>query len=260
VFANLDDGGQIIKLMATVADRPKDRFLAESELADFGERILAQIEARVAALRRDMGGPNKGGRGKDKRDGDADMAQAGQQIARALSQLQMFEQYIELARDGPWGRRVAAAHQEIAGLVEQVLSGAERRLAQALPTRSERIHGRMKRESPDLAPVEAEPLERARQTLSFIGQARAIAASGGFASQHAKTVQLLEAQMDEWFGSLLTDANSGELTDAEAASEAFERVTGLMQALCGAEKAKTARRRVAASELFRPRAAATDAA
>ncbi|MGN6424049.1 MAG: hypothetical protein ACTHLA_12130 [Asticcacaulis sp.] len=251
VFANLDDGGQIVKLMATVADRPKDRFLAESELACFGERILAQIETRVAKLGRDMGGRAQEG---------ADMALAGQQIAQALAQLQMFEHYIELARNGPWGQRVAAAHKEIAGLVEQVLNGAERRLAQALPTRTERIHGRMKREAPDLSAVTPERLEQTRQILAFIGQARAIAASGGFASLHAKTVEALETQMDAWFGSLLADANSGDLSDVELASEAFERVTGLMQALCGGEKAKTARRRVAASELYRPRANATDAA
>lgn len=251
VFANLNDGGQIIKLMATVADRPKDRFLAESELASFGERILAQIEARVANLRRDMGGRAQEG---------ADMAQAGRQIAQALAQLQMFEQYIELARNGPWGQRVAAAHKEIAGLVEQVLNGAERRLAQALPTRTERIHGRMKREAPDLSAIEPERLEQTRQILAFIGQARAIAASGGFASLHAKTVEALEAQMDVWFGSLLADANSGDLNDVDVATEAFERVTGLMQALCGDEKAKTARRRVAASELHRPRPNTTDAA
>jgi hypothetical protein len=118
----------------------------------------------------------------------------------------------------------------------------------------------MKREAPDLSAVTPERLEQTRQILAFIGQARAIAASGGFASLHAKTLEALETQMDAWFGSLLADANSGDLSDVELASEAFERVTGLMQALCGGEKAKTARRRVAASELYRPRANATDAA
>ncbi len=44
LFANLDDGAQVVKFVATVSDRPNDRFLAQSELADFGERILAMIE------------------------------------------------------------------------------------------------------------------------------------------------------------------------------------------------------------------------
>lgn len=248
IFANLEDGGQIIKFMATVADRPKDRFLAESELAVFGERILAHIEARVAALRQEMGTRTRP---------CEDMGLAAQHVAQALAQLQSFEHYVELARDGPWGRRVAAAHKEVAALVEQVMAGADKQLAQILPMRSERVHGRLKRETPDLdAEVAPARLEQALQVMNFIRQARVIAVSGGFSSLHAKTTQALEAYMDDWFGHLLSDANSGDLSDVDRAAEAFERVAGLMAALCGEDKARTARRRVAASELFKPRSGA----
>jgi hypothetical protein len=125
----------------------------------------------------------------------------------------------------------------------------------------ERIHGRMKREVADLdTAVPPERVEQMRQVLIFIREARQIAASGGFSSLHAKVTQTLEAAMDDWFGQLLSDANSGDLNDAECAGEAFERVAELMAALCGDDKAKTARRRVAASELFKPKSMTGDAA
>lgn len=243
VFANIDDASQIIKIMATLADRPKDRFLAESEMASFGERLLDQIEARVKELKLFMGNRHKP---------CEDLSQASAHIAQALGQLHAFEQYIELSRDGPWGKRVAAAHKEIAGMVEQVLNGAEKELLQVLPMRSERIHGRMKREVPDLdLTIDEARMTQVRHTLAFIRDARQVATAGGFTTLHTRIVQTLETRMDEWFGLLLSDANSGDLTDRDRANEAFERVTDLMGLLCGDEKAKTARRRVAASELFR---------
>jgi len=248
IFANLEDGGQIIKFVATVSDRPKDRFLAESELAVFGERLLDHIEARVSALQQEMGTRHKP---------CEDLGGAGEHVAQALSRLQAFEHYVELSRDSLWGRRVAAAHKSIAGLVEQVLNSAEKQLGQVLPTRSERIHGRMKREAPDLdLAVAPAQIDHMRNTLAFIRDARPIAAAGGFSSLHNKVMQVLEAEMDEWFTSLLADANSGDLTDTGRATEAFERVAELMGVLCGEDKARTARRRVAASELFRPQVAA----
>ncbi|ESQ73696.1 hypothetical protein ABAC402_18075, partial [Asticcacaulis sp. AC402] len=59
LFANLDEGPQIIKFVATVSDRASERFLASSELAVFGERILSVIEARLADLKAYIGGRGK---------------------------------------------------------------------------------------------------------------------------------------------------------------------------------------------------------
>jgi hypothetical protein len=109
IFANLDDGSQIIKFVAIVSDRPNDRFLAMSELADFGTRILDRIETDLTGLKAFMSGR---GQGCD------DPGAAGDRVAQCLGQLQAFGHYVELTRGGPWGNRVSEAQKTIAGLVE----------------------------------------------------------------------------------------------------------------------------------------------
>jgi len=246
LFANLEDGAQIIKFVATVSDRPNDRFLAGSELADFGERILDIIDERVAELRALIGGKGKGG----------DLGSAGARISQCLAQMQSFEHYIELSRDGPWGKRIADGHKVIAELVEAHLKSADRTVSDALPMKTERVYGRMKREVPRIEqPAKPEVIERAKHVLLFVRDIRGTAAAGGYASLHAKTMQALEGVLDAYFEELLGLANGEDPIDTEAAMAAFETVTDLMETLCGEEKAQVARRRIASSDLYKPRAA-----
>jgi len=246
LFANLDDGARIIKFVATVSDRPNDRFLASSELADFGERILDVIEERLRDLKSVMGN------GKTA----VDLGTAGARVSQCLGQLQSFEHYIELSRDGPWGKRVADGHKVIAELVEMQLKSAERVLTDALPMKSERVYGRMKREVPRYEqPAKPEIIERAKCMLAFVREIRATAQAGGYASLHAKTMQGLEAAMDTYFEEMLGLANGEDPIDADKAMAAFEVVTDLMEALCGEEKGQVGRRRIASSDLYKPRAA-----
>ncbi|MFT4074246.1 MAG: hypothetical protein QM647_01860 [Asticcacaulis sp.] len=248
IFANLEDGAQIVKFVATVSDRPSDRFLAESEMADFGDRILDRIESDLAELKAFMGGKNTTG-GKASEDPGA----AGGRIASCLGQLQAFGQYIELSRGGPWGKRVTEAQQVVAGLVEQQIKGAEKALDKALPTRTERVYGRMKKDVPDFAHVPNETqMAQAHGALAFMREVRHIANAGGFASLHAKTTEACEASLDAYFTELLSIANGEDPFDREQLLGGFERVTDLMEALCGEEKAQVARRRVASSDLMNP--------
>ena len=245
LFANLDDGPQIIKFVATVSDRANERFLASSELAIFGERILAAIELQLKDLKAFMGT-----RGKV----CEDLGVAGQKVAQCLALIHSFENYIDLVRDGPWGKRVADGHKLIAELVESQLKGAERALEDTLPLKSERVYGRVRKETPHFErPPKPESVVRARQTLAFVRQVRNTAQSGGFASLHAKTAQALESALDSYFEELLSIANGEEAFDATVVMQFFEMVTDLMDALCGEEKAVVARRRVASSDLNKPK-------
>ena len=244
IFANLEDGAQVIKFVATVSDRPKDRFLAESELADFGERILDKIEGDLKELQSFMGNKNRI---------CTDLGIAGERLAQGLVQLQSFEHYIELSRDGPWGKRVAASHKLIAELVEAQLNGAERVLDAVLPMKAERVYGRVKREVPFLAGYpKSEAVAHARQVLAFIRQVRNAASAGGFATLHTKTHQTLEIMLDAYFTELLGLANGGDPFDQDQLMAFFELVTDLMEALCGEEKGNVGRRRVASSDIMNP--------
>ena len=50
--AQMNEPWQILRLISAVMDRPSDRYLASSELAVFGERIIADIATRVDAIKR----------------------------------------------------------------------------------------------------------------------------------------------------------------------------------------------------------------
>ena len=244
LFANLEDGSQIVKFVATVSDRPNDRFLAQSELADFGTRILDHIEDNLRDLKVFMGNRHRQ---------CADLGLASDRVGQSLTQLQSFEHFIELAREGPWGKRVGEAHKMIAELVEAQLRGAERVIDDSLPMKSERVYGRVKKETPSLdKPPSEEVVTRARQTLRFIKQVRNVATSGGFAALHARTVQSIEAMLDSYFEELLSIANGDEPFDSATLMAFFEMMTDMMEALLGEEKAHTARRRVASSDLTKP--------
>ena len=247
LFANLDDGALIVKFIATCSDRPNDRFLAGSELAGFGERILDHIEEQLGDLKAFL---NPRGRGTGELDG------IGERVTSTLSQLQAFEAYIELSRDGPWGKRVADAHKTVAEMVEGQLKGAERLLGEALPVKSEKVYGKVRKETPRLErPPREDVVARCRQVMTFIRSVRNVANSGGFASLHSKTVQALEQMMDEYFEELLSIANGPDAFDPDTVMNFFELVTDLMQALFGDDKAQVARRRVASSDLMKPRVA-----
>jgi hypothetical protein len=242
IFSNLEDGAQIIKFIATVSDRPNDRFLAESELADFGERILEHIEEGLADLKKIMGEKSTAG-----------VNDAGVRVAQSVGQLQSFSHYIELTRDGPWGKRVADAHKQIAGLVESRLKGAERVFEDVLIMKSERVYGRVKRDVPKMdALPKPDVIDRAHNCAVFVREVRSTANAGGFATLHTKTMQTLEGQLDTYFEALLDVANGEDPFDSDQVMRFFELVTDLMEALCGEEKATVGRRRIASSSVMNP--------
>ena len=242
IFSHLEDGGQIIKFIATVSDRPNDRFLAESELADFGERIIERIEEGLEDLKSAIGGK-----------GDGALNGAGLRVAQSVGQLQSFSHYIEMTRDGPWSKRVAEASKQIAMLVETRLKGAERIFEDALVMKSERVYGRVKKDVPKMDKFpKPEVVDRARNCAAFVREVRATANAGGFATLHTKTVQGLEAQLDAYFEALLDVANGEDPFDSDQVMTFFELVTDLMEVLCGEEKAVVGRRRVASSNVMSP--------
>ncbi|MDC7683664.1 hypothetical protein PQU92_10270 [Asticcacaulis sp. BYS171W] len=242
LFANLDDGALIMKFVATVSDRPNDRFLSESELAGFGERLIDAAEMRLKVLEGLLRRRNRE---------TAQLSEAGAWVTQCLTILHSFEQSIELSRDGAWGKRVAKVHQTIAALVEDRLKGVEKTIDSALPVKTERIFGRATRDVPDFKGASDEVFQGALQTIAFLNHIRATASHGGFASLLTRTIQGCETIMDGYFEIVLGIAVADDPFDAHAVMACFERVTDLIQALCGEDKANIARRRVASADVYR---------
>jgi hypothetical protein len=240
LLANMDDATLVMKFVAVVSDGANDRFLAESELASFGERLLKAAEDRLKVFE-----------GLMRRRDATLLSEAGGWVVQCLSILNSLQQSVELTRDGPWGKRAMAIHQSINGLVEDRLKGVEKIIDQALPLKTERIFGRATREVPDYAGPKPAHAEAALHTMAFLTQIRPTAAQGGYSSLLSKTVQAAELQMDAYFNVVLGIAVANDPFDPDAVMACFERVIALMEGLLGEAKANLARRRVASADVFR---------
>ncbi len=240
LLANMDDATLVLKFVAVISDGANDRFLSESELASFGERVLVAAEERMKVFS-----------GLMRRRDPSLLGEAGGWVAQCLSLVSSLQKSVELTRDGPWGKRVMAINQTINGLVEDRLKGVEKVIAQALPLKTERIFGRATREVPDYAGPKPAQAEAALQTVAFINQVRPTASQGGYLSLLNKTVEAAEIQMDAYFTVVLAVAVGDDPFDAQAVMDCFERVIALMEGLLGENKANLARRRVTAADVFR---------
>jgi hypothetical protein len=248
LFANLDDGVQIMKLIGAVVDKNNDRFLAESELADFGGRVIERIEESIQTLRQDFDKPFRA---------DTDPHAAGVRVAECLALMHALEQAIELSRDGPWGQRVSQAHKVVAVLVEGRLKLVDKAVSQALPTKASR--GGLPRPRMDKPLVDMD-LQKARAQLTFMRDVRLQAQHGGYATLHGKTVQAVELLLTSYFEDLLWTANSDEAFDVERLEAFFAAVLDLIEAGYGEERSGLARRRIASTRLYRVDEASPDGA
>lgn len=195
LFGQLEEPYQILRLISLVMEKPGDRYLASSELASFGERLLADLERRVEEVRRfDSSRGLEGG-----------VALAGA-VMTSTSIINEFEQWLEIKKEGPWGSRLAGLRRTLASSVEARLKEAETAVATALPTSGMRGHrGPAKLDAdPDPAAV-----VRAQALLAFLNESRASAAYGGFGAVRTKVVEALDARIDQYAEELLELLHAG---------------------------------------------------
>lgn len=233
----LDHPWQALRLVSAVMDRPTEAFLAASELRAFGLAMLDDVDARLARLAGFDGAAGVAG-------GEAAAADA---LTCALEMVEL-EQCLTLARDGPWGRRVAAAKRELARVGEQRLKDAHGWVDRALPVGRPRLGGRV-RGAPRLdAPFDPSAAERAVGLLAFVSAARRSAGAGGFGAARAKAVGELDARLDQYVEDLLEVLHAGADPEASAGLrlrlDAAAECLGLLR---DAKAAAVVRRRVAAA-------------
>lgn len=242
LYANMSDPNLVMKFVAIVSDGGNDKFLSESELAIFGERLLKAAEERAKVFeglmrRRDKGGDS--------------LAEAGGWVIQSFGLIRVLQQSVELTREGPWGRRVAQIRQNVSVLIEDRLKTVDKVIAQALPRRTERIFGRATRELPDYEGPRADQAQLALHTVAFLNAIRPAASQGGYASLLSKAVQTAEKEMDDYFETVLAIATGEDPFDADAVMVCFERVIALMESLLGEDKGNLVRRRVASADVYR---------
>ena len=235
MLASLAEPWQILRPISLLTERAGDRYLAASEMGAFGERLLEAVEVRLDALRT-----------FDLRGGAPAARVAAQGVAEANAILSEFEQSIGLSRDGPWGKRIAAARTAMATLIESRLREAERAVELALPMQAVRITGRMTRPAPKVAaPPDPRLVEPARALLVLLGETRQAAATGGFGALRTQVAETLCDRLEVYADELIHLLNSGEAPDADIARTYLELAAEFLEVTENDKAAQIVRRRAA---------------
>lgn len=236
LFAHLEESPQILRLISAIMDRPTDRYVAASELAGFGERLLDDVDARVEAVRRFD--PRRG-------------LEAGVAVASAadtaVAAMIEFEQHISLAREGVWGARIGSQRRSLALVMEMRLREVEPAVAAALPMQTVRKGGGRLKAVPSLGSApDSAAVQRSFALLALLEGCRGSSSTGGYGALRTKMVETLDAWLEAYTEDLLELLHKGGADPGRL--RAFLDVAAEFTALVrDPEAAQIVRRRAAAA-------------
>ncbi|MBC6980952.1 hypothetical protein [Caulobacter sp. 17J80-11] len=237
LFGHLPEPALVLRLISAATDRASDRYLAESELAAFGDRLLTEAEARLDRLK--TFNPDTG---------PAGARRAADDVAFVCATLAEFEQSVDLSREGPWGKRVAAARATAASTMESRLRDVEEAVAAALPTQSVRVAGRMSRAAPSVASgPDPRAVERAHAMVALLDAARTSAGVGGYGSLRNSIAEKLGERLEGYADEVVHLLNHGEAPDETRARAYLEVAAQFIALVRDAKAAQVVRRRAAAA-------------
>jgi hypothetical protein len=236
--AHLPDDWRILRVISAVMERPNDKFWASSEVSVFGERVLADIAGNIDFI--ENFDPGKG---------EAEGRKAACGAQKVAQQITEFEQSVNLAKDGPWGRRIAKHKQAVAEAVETRMNGAERELLAALPLRPISILGGKKGKG--VPQLTTEPDEAAGRRLTavlvFIAEIRSCAMQSGYGSSRAKVLEKLNGRLDQYIEDILHVVRTGDGGDQGLARLYVDLAAGYIAYSRDEKTAEIVRRRAAAA-------------
>jgi hypothetical protein len=235
--AHLAEPWLILRILSAAMYRPNEAYVAGSELAGFGERVLADIERRVA----EVGALQA-----------ADGRQAAHAAARtvhiATAEIAELELAIHLAPDGAWGQRLMQQKKTLAATIETHLKAGAAAMAFALPLQTLKIGPRTLRGVPRLThDPDPAAVEKAAALLTFMNEIRASAAAGGFASARAKTIEALEQRLDRYVETVLEEIRADDGVDPDCARAFLDVAAELCGLVRDESSAQVVRRRAAAA-------------
>jgi hypothetical protein len=226
----------ILRIISAVMDKPTERYLADSELASFGEQVLDDVDRllnRVAALDPDAGP-------------EAAREAAGL-VELAVQQVREIEDNIDLQREYGWGLRLHKQRAELAGVAERRFTAAEKAAVDALPMQKLRAH-RASRPAPCLdTPPEPRAARRATTLLTFADAVQVTAAYGGFTSARARFVESLGGYLDNYVEEVIDRVRLNEVPDREVAAGFLDLAAGFDELLRGPKAGELVRRRASAA-------------
>jgi hypothetical protein len=237
LYAHLAEPWVILRVMSAVMLKPTDRFAASSELADFGARLLRDIDRRVAAIKSfDYAGGADAGQ----------QAAASLRVAAAIAA--EFEQSLQMKRDGPWGDQIAKQKQMLASAAESHLRKVGRAVGEALPMQPVRIGGSVARAEPRLdEPPNLAAVRQATTLLNFLLGIRALAAQSGYGVARNRVQEDVAHSLDSYLEELLHILHSGEGEHLDHARQFLEVAADFTALVHDDRFAQIIRRRAAAA-------------
>jgi hypothetical protein len=226
----------VLRVISAVMDKPPERYLADSELAAFGERLLSDIDHSlntIAALNPEAGA--------------AAARETAKLVELVLHQIVEFETCVELQREGGWGGRIVKQRSNLAGVVERRLKDAEKAAIEALPTQVPR-GSRLRRPVPVMeGPPEPRLVTRATALLSFSDELRTTANYGGFGSARTKLIEKLSEYIGHYVEEVVDHIRTDDITVLELANAYLEVAADLTQLVLGDKAGELVRRRAHAA-------------
>jgi hypothetical protein len=226
----------LLRVISAITNRAGDRYLSSSELSEFCERVMADMERHVGVLRTmdyDVG-PSAG-------------VAAGKALGLAIAEIIEFEECLDLNKEGPWGQRVGKLKGALSNLTEGYLKKCAKIVADALPTQAVRVGGVNLRAEPrlDQAP-DVRHLRRALTSLAFYDSSRKFVSQGGYGVVHAKVGEEVTHRLDSYVEDIIAMLNAGDAPEPAHAYAYLEAVAALMALLHDEKSAQIVRRRAAA--------------
>ncbi|HEY0435465.1 MAG TPA: hypothetical protein VGC92_02420, partial [Phenylobacterium sp.] len=197
--AQIDPPWMVLRIISAIMDKPTERYLHDSELGGFAERVMDNIDQGLKAIG-----------GLDLDAGPAAGTAAALRVGLITEQTFELEVAIELTRDHGWGKRIFDQKRALASVVENRLKEAEKLAAAALPTGTSGLT-RFRKAVPRLEEMpDAKAVTRALTALTFAQAARPFAGHGGFSAAHSKALEKIGAQLDHYIEEVLDMARGGE--------------------------------------------------
>lgn len=239
LLANIPEAALILRVIGRVANTDgQERFLAESELSDFGERLFERLEPAAEAL--DAFHPSRA------EPGDAEAVAA--RLSTAAEILRQMELSLAFTPDGDWGGRLQTLKMRMSRGLDNAMALAPRLVDKALPMERVRIVGSMSRMAPVMDAAAHGPLvDHARSALAILHGAQSSAALLGCGGSRGQICETLQKRLMPYGDELIEGLNAGDAPDEAQAVRLAELCAEFLDLSEAAPAAKALRRRLAAT-------------
>lgn len=239
LFANIQQPGLILRVISHVSGLGgEERFLAESELADFGERLLERIEEAADVL--DGFDPVRGE--------GAEVGVVCEQLDDAVELMAQMELSLDLTPDGAWGARFQVLKQRLGGALNDLIGQCPRAVDKVLPLERVRGAAGVARMAPVMdARTDGPAVDRARRLMQVLASSKRAAAVLGCAGQRSQICEALEKRLSAHGDELIEALNAGHGADESRMAALVEISAHFLEQADAEVPARTLRRRLAAT-------------